>query len=355
MTALWRIEGDSLKQLDTDSLRFERNIHDWIEENPRMIDEDLMIIGREVEALDRKRIDLLGLTREGHLTIIELKRDKTPRDIVGQVLEYASWVATLKTPDVIRIAEIYLNGRGGPARLQDAFRAKFNNASLPEELNSAHRMLIVATSLDDTSKRIVQYLSEVHDVPINTAFFNVFSDGGQQYLSADWLMDQTAVDERVNAKTRAPWSGLYYVNILESSNGRRWEDMASYGFISAGGGSRWSSQLKRLHESDGFYAHVTGAGYVGYGIVTGESVPASEFKVGDVRLFDLETEGDYSNNSDDSDKAEYVVPVKWLKKFAKADAKKFPGYFAATHVVCKLRQPETLDYLAAEFGDPHAA
>jgi RecB family endonuclease NucS len=38
---------------------------------------------------------VLGLDSEGVLHILELKRDRTPRDVVAQALDYASWVQEL--------------------------------------------------------------------------------------------------------------------------------------------------------------------------------------------------------------------------------------------------------------------
>lgn len=62
-------------------------------------------------------MNLLGLDVDGNLVLIELKRDRTPREIVAQVLDYASWVAALKTPQIHEIARTYLN-----KSLTDAFR-----------------------------------------------------------------------------------------------------------------------------------------------------------------------------------------------------------------------------------------
>ena len=53
---------------------------------------DLLIIGRQVRTQFGGRIDLLAIDPEGDLLIIELKKDRTPREIVAQVLDYASWV-----------------------------------------------------------------------------------------------------------------------------------------------------------------------------------------------------------------------------------------------------------------------
>ncbi len=33
--------------------------------------------------------DLLGLDKDGNIVIVELKRGKTPREVVAQLLEYA--------------------------------------------------------------------------------------------------------------------------------------------------------------------------------------------------------------------------------------------------------------------------
>ena len=40
-----------------------------------------------------KSIDLLGVDREGNVVVVELKRDRTPRDVVAQALEYAAFAA----------------------------------------------------------------------------------------------------------------------------------------------------------------------------------------------------------------------------------------------------------------------
>ena len=57
----------------------------WLESNPGGILEDgpLLIIGRQVPADLGKSIDLLGVDREGNVVVVELKRDRTSRDVVA--------------------------------------------------------------------------------------------------------------------------------------------------------------------------------------------------------------------------------------------------------------------------------
>lgn len=70
-------------------------LEDWLESNPDGIVEDgrILIIGRQVVTNFGGFIDLLGLDREGDVVVVELKRDRTPRDTIAQSLEYVSFVS----------------------------------------------------------------------------------------------------------------------------------------------------------------------------------------------------------------------------------------------------------------------
>ncbi len=72
-------------------------LEEWLESNPDGILEDgqILIIGRQVPTDLGACIDLLGVDREGNAVVIELKRDRTPRDVVAQALEYAAFAARL--------------------------------------------------------------------------------------------------------------------------------------------------------------------------------------------------------------------------------------------------------------------
>lgn len=347
MTTLWRVEGDKLVPTSGGRLDAERNLQDWIERDPSILDPDLMLIGREVET-GFGRIDLLGINGDGWLQIIELKRGKTPREIVAQILDYASWVSKLTTSDVHRIAQEYESKKLQSANFAERFRVTFDK-SLPETLNASHRMIAVASALDPSSKRIIEYLSEVHNVGINTAFFKVFSDGDRRYLAADWLLDQQEVVDRSEARTKAPWAGDWYANVGDGQS-RSWEDMRKYDFLAAGGGRFYSGRLDQLSTGERVYAYQKQRGYVGYGVVMGEPVLAKEFLVDGKPLLEQQLiQPNLSHDQDDSELAEYVVPIAWKKTFPISEAKTFPGAFANQNIVCRLRDQATLDFLYKVF------
>jgi RecB family endonuclease NucS len=61
--------------------------------DPSMLGIDVLLVGRQVTTASYGRIDLLAIDDEANLVVLELKRNKTPREIVAQALDYASWVS----------------------------------------------------------------------------------------------------------------------------------------------------------------------------------------------------------------------------------------------------------------------
>ena len=80
---LWRIADEQLHEVPVVHLDFEKRLEQWIVDNPSILGLDLLIIGNQVLTEFGGRVDLLALTRDGETVVIELKRDRTPRDIVA--------------------------------------------------------------------------------------------------------------------------------------------------------------------------------------------------------------------------------------------------------------------------------
>lgn len=197
---LWKVgERDRLQEIQSERLDLERRLEQWIEHDISMIADGLLVIGKQVPTTFGGFLDLLCLDANGDLVIVELKRDRTPREVTAQVLEYASWAVNLSNDRIVEIADAYL-GEKGP--LEKAFRDAFGS-DLPDTLNEGHQMLIVASEIDSSSERIIRYLSDVHGVRINAVTFQFFRDAGEEYLARAFLLEPTDVDYKAQSKAEA--------------------------------------------------------------------------------------------------------------------------------------------------------
>jgi hypothetical protein len=194
---LWRIDGERPAPMAQQKLDLESRLEEWLRHDTSLISADLLVIGQQVETAYGGFIDLLAVDPVGNLVILELKRDKTPRDIVAQALDYASWVQDLGHESITEIATSFLKGK----TLEQAFREKFQT-DLPDVLNERHRMYIVASSLDSATERIVKYLSETHDVDINVATFAYFKTEQGELLGRSLLLDEEQVQDRAQTKSK---------------------------------------------------------------------------------------------------------------------------------------------------------
>ena len=190
---LWKIENDTPEPIPQTGLNLEERLENWMAQDIGMVSDDLLVIGQQVETAYGGFIDLLAIDINGNLVILELKRDRTPRDIVAQTLDYASWVKDLRLGEIEKIAADFFEDG---TTLEKAFTGKYNN-NLPEVVNESHRMYIVASSLDSATDRIVEYLSETHGVDINVATFAYFKTiEGEELLGRTFLLDDTEVQKR---------------------------------------------------------------------------------------------------------------------------------------------------------------
>lgn len=196
---IWKIlKNDELKEIKKSKLDLEERIENWLERDISILSDDLLVIGRQVDTGICGTIDLLCLDTNGDVVIVELKRDKTPREVTAQALDYASWIKDLSNDKITEIADKYLAGK---EPLDEAFKIKFGE-ELPETINGEHSMLIVGSEIDARSERIINYLSDTYGVGINAATFQYFRDeNNRELLARVFLIEPSEVEYKTQTKT----------------------------------------------------------------------------------------------------------------------------------------------------------
>ncbi len=341
--AIWRV-GEQPAPLLSSRLVSEQQLEDMIVRDPRILSSEWMLIGRQEVTSHGGRVDLLAIAPDASLVLIELKRDRTPREIIAQALDYASWVEQL-TPD--RVAQIFQRFSGGKS-LDVAFQERFGIELDEETLNQSHQIIIVAAELDPSTERIISYLN-ARDIAINVVFFQVFEHGADKLLSRAWLIDPGETQANVASTTTAkgdkePWNGEFYVSFGDAAS-RSWEDARRFGFISGGGGSWYSQTLKLLSPGDRVWVKIPKKGYVGVGTVLESVQPVKDFKVrtdgGEQPALMVLKHGEkYQLTADDPERAEYFVRVRWLDTVPENKAVNEVGLFGNQNTVCQPTTPK---------------
>jgi len=202
---IWKIAETpvSLSFVPMDS---EAKLEKLLVQDITILSPQLFLIGSQVPTIYGKFVDILALDDEGNVVVIELKRDRTSRDAVSQLLDYASWAMDLNYSDIQQIH----SEKTGDSAFAKSFLSKMGT-NAPDELSGQLRLLLVASTLDPESERIMNFLSENYGVPINAAFFRYFLDGDSEYLTRSWLIDPSEVEvnavKSASARTQGLWSG----------------------------------------------------------------------------------------------------------------------------------------------------
>lgn len=351
--AVWRV-GAKPEPLALSSLASENQLEEMIVASPSILNDQWMLIGRQINTGYGGRLDLLAIAPDGALVLIELKRDRTPRDVVAQSLDYASFVTELKPEDIAAIYSAFAPGHD----LGADFKSRFGQPLDEDTLNTSHQIVVVASSIDDSTGRIVRYLSE-REIPINVLCFQVFASGKEQLLSRAWVLDpiQTQANAAVTQeREREPWNGELYASFGHSDR-RSWEEAVQYGFISAGGGTWYSNSLNLLNPGDRIWVKAPGYGFVGVGRVKAKPVRANDFLLatpnGEKPALETLTGGNYHREfADDPERSEYFVPVQWLQTVPLDQGVKEVGLFGNQNTVCKPTVPRwrlTIERLKQRF------
>ena len=336
MKTLWRVSKQPTP-VERSSLPSEKLLEEMLVSNLRILSPDWMLLGNQVST-GTGFIDILAISRDGALVIIELKREKATRDVVAQTLDYVSWVATLPSESVSELFELHRK-----SDLGKSFAEHFGIELDVDQLNGRQLGVIVASTPDQTTERIVKYLANL-GTPINLNTFEIFGEGDQQVLSPNWSINLAESQANAISPTeKGVWNGYYYGSFGHHDNGgRHWDDARKFGFFSAGGGSWYSRSLSLLNPEDIIWVQSPDHGYIGVGRVLSTYQPIEDIIIQDgdkeLRLLDQKLQGNYSHKpSDDDDTREYAVLVDWIKTVPLEQAERQVGFFGNQNSVCRPR------------------
>ena len=223
---LEKSEGDDMSKgklviAPKTKLELEKHLENWLENSPEqtLAQEDFLWIGRQTSAKDEDGTiysDLLGVDSGGNLVVAELKKGRTPRDIVAQLLDYAAWADGLSELQIREIAEAYFETRDElqEKSFDDAFKNMFDMLETDEipPLNRALRLFIVAEEIPERVARVCRFLRTSHGINISCVDVSIFqTESGEVVVSTetivgdeDFAAPKTQQQERPSSPPRPP-------------------------------------------------------------------------------------------------------------------------------------------------------
>ena len=179
---------------------FEADLENLLEKNPEYFFENskTLIVGRQVSTNLNTSLDLLGINATGDTIVIELKRDKTPRETIAQLLEYASFVENL---DYAQLNEIFQGYSGEEIELEKYHEHYFqNDVDEKVSFNKYSKLVIVAQNISKEIKQTAQYLRK-KGLDIFCVEFKYFlSKSDEKIISSDVVVgDEEFLKQKIQS------------------------------------------------------------------------------------------------------------------------------------------------------------
>lgn len=158
-----------------------------------MIVDGVMVVAEEFGAFTdaRRRIDLLGVDREGRLVVIELKRTADGGHLELQALRYAAMVSVMTFDDLVEHHEHYL-AQVEPDAVDDARSrlAEFLEDAGGEDavLSREVRLVLVAAGFDREITTTVLWLSDVYGLDIRCVRLTPYKVGERLLLDVQQII-----------------------------------------------------------------------------------------------------------------------------------------------------------------------
>lgn len=189
------ISTATLEKAKADTIDYEKDFENWLENSPHvLLDEDdessILWIGRQTAATVEDSIkypDLLGIDASGNLIIVELKKGRTPREVLAQLLEYATWGSALTYSDLNDIACSYFKKKSANFNksLSQICHEEFfpdSEGELKVEFNKNQKLFVVAEEISPVIRKVASHLRTKYKLNIHCMEYEVLKLQQGEYL-----------------------------------------------------------------------------------------------------------------------------------------------------------------------------
>ncbi len=190
----------SLNEITFSSMNLKEryDIQEWIEKNPEILEEDILIIQKEYVLPSWKRLDLLAIDRNAKIVILELKRDDSWDEVEWQAIKYASYCSRFSRDDIVDIYANYakITNEESLSKIEefvDDFQA----------LNREQRIILISKQFHSDVASAAFWLREKYNLDIKCVKLIPFKDSsGQIFLEADVIIPLKEMEDYIDSSAK---------------------------------------------------------------------------------------------------------------------------------------------------------
>ncbi len=161
----------------------------------------LFPVARQPRIADGGVPDILALTHDGTVIIIEVKRD-IDRSQLAQVLEYAGWARSTNLDEIADLYNISREHRGPDKFFVDWL--EFTDTTSPVLIKGPPQLVLLARDFQVRTRAAITYLEET-GVPVALVPVSVYSDpSGQKVVNVDVEHEPLVLEGVDSEKELAP-------------------------------------------------------------------------------------------------------------------------------------------------------
>jgi Holliday junction resolvase-like predicted endonuclease len=176
--SIWNVTTGQPQGFRRGKLILETSLEDWIERDPSLVQQGLVIVGRQLQTTAGV-IDLLGIDSSGRWVVVEIKQGGLRKDTIAQVRSYAACIAEMDEDQLITSMDAYLKAR--KTDTQSLLAAHHIDDQIVFDRREV-MIVIVGTGHDQPPEPLTKALL-YQDNPIQVLSFDLFeNDAGEQIL-----------------------------------------------------------------------------------------------------------------------------------------------------------------------------
>ena len=186
-------------------LREREHLQEWVISHPEVLGQGVKIIAFEFGSWtgftgekERDRLDILALDGEGHLIVVELKRDKAPDTVEMQALKYAALVSRFTRDDLDRVHARYLSRLRQEDVSSEVAATELDAwAEISEDSLRLPSVVLMATDFPQTVTATVVFLHQQLGLDIRLLVFQAYRTANDVLVTVSQHYPPPGIEEFV--------------------------------------------------------------------------------------------------------------------------------------------------------------